>query len=673
MTPAAQKTEDLGITTIRTLSMDAIQKANSGHPGAAIALAPLAHTLFTKYLRINPADPGFPNRDRFVLSAGHASMLLYSCLHLAGFDLSLEDIKQFRQMNSKTPGHPEYGHTPGVETTTGPLGQGAGNSVGMAIAEKWSAATFNKPGHDIVDYRIYAILGDGCMMEGVTAEAASLAGHLKLDNLIWFYDSNQITIEGSTDLAYSDDPVKRFESYGWFVQTVDDIEDNPALCATIDKAIAEPERPSLIVVKSIIARGAPTRQGTAKAHGEPLGEEEIKGTKEFYGWTTSEPFHVPDEVYRNWTEMQKAKGSKLQNEWNEKFSGYEKEYADLADQWKLMQAGKLPAGWENSIPVFNADAKGMATRASGGKSLVTVASKIPWLMGGSADLAPSTKTLLSDTEGFQPAARSGRNIHFGIRELAMGAICNGLALSKLRPFGASFLVFTDYARPAIRLSALMGLPVTYVFTHDSIGVGEDGPTHQPVEHLAAMRAIPNLDVFRPGDANEAAMAWKHTLQTTDRPTLMALSRQNIPTIDREKYACAEGTLKGGYILADCEGTPEVIIIGTGTELQHCVAAYEKLSAEGLRVRVVSMPCWELFDRQDDDYRSKVLPPEVSARVAIEAGIGMGWEKYIGRGGCMISQESFGLSAPYDEVMKHFGFTADSVIEAARIQLRRAKN
>ena len=657
--------ENLCINTIRTLAMDAIQKANSGHPGAPIAMAPLAYTLFARYLRFNPANPEFANRDRFVLSAGHASMLLYASLHLSGYDLSMDDIKAFRQLHSKTPGHPEYGETPGVETTTGPLGQGAANSVGMAIAEKWSAAHFNRPGHTIVDHRVFAVLGDGCMMEGVTAEAASLAGHLRLDNLIWFYDSNHITIEGRTDLAYSDDPAKRFEAYGWFVQQIDDIEDRTALCSAIDRTIAETGRPSLIVVRSIIGRGAPTRQDTAKAHGEPLGEEEIRGAKKFYGWDPDAKFMVPDEVYATWTASSKERGAAVEAEWQARFDAYAKTHPELARQWKLMQAGELPDGWDADLPVFPADAKGTATRASGGKALTALAARTPWLIGGSADLAPSTKTLLPDTVDFAAGAYQGRNLRFGIREHAMAGACNGMALSKVRPFGASFLVFTDYARPSIRLSALMKLPVVYCFTHDSIGVGEDGPTHQPVEHVAALRAIPNLDVFRPGDANEAAMAWKHALATTDRPVLLALTRQNVPTLDRSKYARAEGALRGGYVLSDCTGEPQVILIGTGSELSLCVEAGERLTAEGVRCRVVSLPCWELFERQDESYRATVLPAKVRARVAVEAGVSQGWERYAGDAGVIIAQDTFGMSAPSDELMEHFGLTVEAVTAAAR--------
>jgi transketolase len=673
MTQTTPSIDTLSIDTIRMLAMDAVQAANSGHPGAPIALAPLAYTLYSQYLRVNPANPGFANRDRFVLSAGHASMLLYASLHLSGFDLSLDDLKAFRQLGSATPGHPEHGETPGVETTTGPLGQGAGNAVGMAIAEKWLAAHFNRPDHTIVDYRIHAVLGDGCMMEGVTSEAASLAGHLKLDNLTWFYDSNRITIEGKTDLAFTEDVAKRFEAYGWFVQDVADIEDRAALCKAIDTAIGEPKRPSLIIAHSIIGRGAPTRQGTAKAHGEPLGEEEIKGAKEFYGWDPAKTFYVPPSVYEHWTTPLKARGAELEETWNDRFAAYAKAHPDLAVEWKHIQAGTLPDGWDADVPVFDTDAKGLATRASGGKTLVAIGGRVPWLIGGSADLAPSTKTLLSDTGDYSADTPAGRNMHFGVREHAMAAACNGMALSKLRPFCASFLVFTDYARPSIRLAAMMKQPVTFVFTHDSIGVGEDGPTHQPIEHVAALRAIPNLDVMRPGDANETAMAWKHALQTTDRPVLLALTRQNLPTMDRSRFASADGVLRGGYVLADSDAAPELILIGTGSELQHCMKAYETLTSEGVAVRVVSLPCWELFERQDETYRAAVLPRSVTARVAIEAGISQGWHRYVGDAGTVLAVDSFGCSGPAEEVMERFGMTADAVIAAGKRLLRGSAN
>ncbi len=668
-TTAVEKT---CIDTIRTLSMDAVQRANSGHPGAPIALAPLTYTLYRKVLRFNPKNPAFANRDRFVLSNGHASMLLYSTLHLSGYDVSMDDLKQFRQLHSKTPGHPEYGHTPGVETTTGPLGQGAANSVGMAVAERWLAAYFNRPQHEIVDHRVYAVLGDGCMMEGITAEAASFAGHQKLDNLTWFYDSNRITIEGETDLAYSDDVTKRFEAYGWNVLSIENVEETDELLKAIDQAHTESNRPTLIITPSIIGYGAPTRQNTAKAHGEPLGDDEIRGAKEFYGWSHG-PFEVPADVNEAWTNQCIANGETIESQWNEKFDAYDKAHPELAKEWRTLQAGEFPESWREAFPTFNADAKGMATRASGGKTLAAVSASIPWLIGGSADLAPSTKTLLPDTSDMSADQPLGRNMRFGIREHSMAAICNGICLSKLRPFGASFMVFTDYARPSIRLSALMGLPVAYVFTHDSIGVGEDGPTHQPVEHLAALRAIPNLDVFRPGDANETAAAWEHTLQSTERPVMLSLSRQNVPTLDPSEFNDTRTAIRGGYVLTTDSDAPQVILIGTGTELQHCVAAYRSLKSEGINARIVSLPCWELFERQDEAYRASVLPPEITARVGIEAGIAMGWERYIGKDGIMISHETFGMSAPCDEVMAHFGITADAVADAARKLIRQLAN
>lgn len=665
------QTDALCINTIRTLAMDAVQKANSGHPGTPMALAPLAYTLYFKYMRFNPANPAFANRDRLVLSAGHASLVLYASLHLSGFDVSLDDIKAFRQLGSRTPGHPEYGHTPGVETTTGPLGQGAGNSVGMAIAREWLAARFNKPEHTIVDYRVFAILGDGDMMEGVSSEAASLAGHLKLGNLIWFYDSNRITIDGPTELAYSDDVAKRFASYGWRVQHVDDIEDRKVLCSAIDKAIADGSEPNLIICRSIIGRGAPTRQNTAKAHGEPLGEDEIRAAKQFYHWDPEAEFHVPPDVYDHWTKPSKERGADIESVWNERFEKYAGAFSELADQWRHIQAGELPDEWDAEVPTFDADAKGMATRASGGKTFVAIAKHVPWLIGGSADLAPSNKSLIPDEGNFSAADRGARNVRFGIREHAMAAACNGMALSGLRPYGASFLVFTDYARPSIRLSAMIGLPVIYVFTHDSIGVGEDGPTHQPIEHLAALRAIPNLDVFRPGDANETAMAWRHAMQSRKRPVLLSLTRQDVPTLDRAKYAAANGALRGGYVLADPPNgaAPSVILIGTGSELSLCVEAYETLTAEGAAVRVVSLPCWELFERQDQAYRDSVLPRSVTKRVAIEAGSSMGWSKYVGTDGVVISMESYGASGPAEEVFKYFGITSDAIIAATRELLK----
>ncbi|MEE9227151.1 MAG: transketolase, partial [Acidobacteriota bacterium] len=661
MPPSSQP--QLIIDTIRTLAMDAVQKARSGHPGTPMALAPLAYLLWDRILRYNPKNPDWPDRDRFVLSAGHASMLLYGILHLSGYDLSLDDIKQFRQLHSKTPGHPEYGLTPGAEATTGPLGQGTGISVGMAIAERWLAARFNRPGHRIVGHRVFAVCSDGDFMEGISGEAASLAGHLGLDNLVWLYDNNRITIEGSTDLAYSDDVEKRFLGYRWNVHRVEDINDLDLLEKTVREAMKETARPSLIIVDSHIAWGSPNKQDTADAHGAPLGEEEIRLTKKRYGWDPDKQFHIPEEV-RGWTADCQQKGDRAEKEWRQRFEAYGKEFPDLAAEFVLIQKRGLPEGWDADLPVAPADEKGMASRKASGNALNAIAPKIPWLLGGSADLAPSTNTIIKTAEHFQKDRYQGRNLHFGIREHAMGAICNGMSLSRLRPYGATFLIFSDYCRPAIRLAALMELPVIYVFTHDSIGLGEDGPTHQPVEHLTSLRAIPNLDVIRPADANETAWAWVQALRSTDHPVLLVLTRQNLPTLDRAKYAPAEGTLRGGYILADCSGPPELILIGTGSEIQHCVGAHEKLTAEGVRCRVVSMPSTTIFDRQDAAYRDRVLPPAVIARVAVEAGSRLSWSPYVGIDGAILGVEKFGASAPIKDVMREYGFTADRVLEAA---------
>jgi len=657
--------DTLCIDTLRTLAMDAIQQANSGHPGAAMALAPVAYTLFTRHLRFNPANPRFANRDRFVLSAGHASMLLYGTLHLSGYDASLDDIRRFRQLGSRCPGHPEYGELPGVEITTGPLGQGAAASVGMAMAERWLRDRFNRPGHEIVGYRVYAVLGDGCMMEGVSGEAASLAGHLGLGNLTWIYDSNHISIDGSTDLTFTEDVPARFKAYGWRVLTVEDANDVEAVHQALASAAATTDRPSLVKITSVIAYGAPTKAGTASAHGEPLGEEEIRGTKEFYGWDRDATFVVPPDVRRHMTVPLQERGERLEREWNDRFAAYAQAHPTLAAEWNHMQAGTLPEGWDANLPAFPADGKGMASRAAGGKVLQAVAGSVPWLIGGAADLTPSTKTYIDGSEDFRKGGCGHRNIRFGVREHAMAAVCNGLALSRLRSFGATFLVFADYCRPSIRMAAMMKLPVIYVFTHDSIGVGEDGPTHQPVEHLASLRVIPNLDVVRPGDANEVTEAWRHAMQRTDGPVALALSRQNLPTLDRARLAPASGTRQGGYILAEATGEPEVILIGTGSELSLCVRAHEQLTTQGVRVRVVSMPCAELFDRQDAAYREHVLPASCPARVAVEAGVAWGWRKYVGLQGIVVGLDRFGASAPCADVMKHFGFTMEAVVEAAR--------
>ncbi|MEW6735660.1 MAG: transketolase [Acidobacteriota bacterium] len=659
--------DELCINTIRTLSMDAVQKANSGHPGTPMALAPVAYTLFNNFMHFNPKNPHWPNRDRFVLSAGHASMLLYSTLHISGFDLPLDEIKRFRQWDSKTPGHPEYHLTPGVETTTGPLGQGVANSVGMAIARNWLANYFNRPGHEIVDYAIFAICGDGCLMEGVSSEAASLAGHLGLSKLVWIYDNNNITIEGNTALAFTEDVATRFMAYHWNVQRVGDANDRELLQRAIETALKQTDRPSLIIVDSHIAYGAPNKQDTSGAHGEPLGEQEIKLTKQRYGWPEDAQFLVPERV-SEYTNNCYTRGQQQEEEWKAKFAAYAKEYPELAKQWELMQADKLPEGWDNELPEFPADPKGLASRESSSKVLAAVAKKVPWLIGGSADLTPSTKTRIPDSGSFQKGSYNARNIHFGVREHAMGSILNGMALSKVRPYGSGFLIFSDYSRPTMRLSALMELPVTYIYTHDSIGVGEDGPTHQPIEHLVSLRAIPGLVVIRPCDANEVTEAWRYTMQAGHRPSALILSRQALPTYDRSKYGSARGLHKGAYILADCEGMPQVILMSTGSEVQWCVGAYEKLKIDGIRARVVSMPSWELFEEQPESYREEVLPYECRARVAVEAGSSLGWRRYVGLEGAIIARREFGASAPLSELLKQFGFTIDNVVTEAKALL-----
>jgi transketolase len=664
--PDNKPVEALCINTIRTLAIDAVQQANSGHPGAPMALAPLAYVLFDRFMRFNPANPDWCNRDRFVLSAGHASMLLYSVLHITGYNISLDDIKKFRQLHSKCAGHPEYGLAPGIETTTGPLGQGAGNSVGMAMAERWLANTFNQPGHDIIGYNIFAVLGDGCIMEGVTSEAASLAGHFGLGNLVWIYDNNRITIEGSTDLAFSEDVATRFTSYNWNVQHVANVNDIDTLADALQTAVDERKRPSLVIVDSHIAYGSPKKQDTASAHGEPLGEEEIAAAKRHYGWDPDKTFHVPDEVtsYRNQTI---AKGKQLEADWIIKYAAWANTFPELAEQFELIQSRGFPMGWDRDIPTFSSDEKGPASRAANGKILNAVAEHIPWLIGGSADLAPSTKTLIDGAASFQKDEYTGRNIHFGIREHAMGAIVNGMALSNLRPYGATFLVFSDYLRPALRLSALMKQPVIYVFTHDSIALGEDGPTHQPIEHVASLRAIPNLDVIRPADANELAVLWRHVITTNDRPMALILSRQSLPTIDRKRYAPAAGSLLGGYVLADCSGEPQIILLSTGAEVHACLHAHTQLSKEGIRARVVSMPCWSLYERQDEIYREEVLPSSVGARIAVEAGSVFGWERYTGRQseGNIIGLTDFGASAPMKDLLNEFGLNVEHVVEMAK--------
>ncbi len=654
--------EQLFITTIRTLSIDAIQKANSGHPGAPMGLAPVAFTLYHHFVRHNPQNPDWLNRDRFIVSNGHASMLLYSTLFLMGYDLSLDDIKQFRQLNSKCPGHPEYGETPGVEITTGPLGQGVSASVGMAIAQKWLAARYNRPNFKLFDYNVFTLCGDGDLMEGVSAEAASLAGHLRLDNLIWVYDNNHITIEGKTSLAFSEDVQKRFEAYHWEVLHVDDANDTEALRHQTQKAL-QSTRPVLLIVNSHIGYGSPHLQDTAKVHGSPLGEEEVRLTKERYGWNPDWVFHVPEEVFE-YQKQNQARGKELEEKWNELFAQYQKEFPQLAAELELLRDRKLPQNWQASLPQFPADDKGMATRASSGKVLNAIAEAVPYFLGGSADLAPSNKTHIDSSTSFSAEDRSGRNFHFGIREHAMGAIVNGMVLSKLRAFAATFFVFSDYMKPAIRMASLMKLPVIYVFTHDSIGVGEDGPTHQPVEHLAALRAMPQIDVFRPADANETRVAWEFAMEQTDRPTALVLTRQNLPTIDREKYAAAEEVKKGGYVLADSDGQPQIILIATGSEVNLCLRAYEELKAKGIAARVVSMPSTSVFERQPQSYREQVLPPQVSARVVVEAASPLGWERYAGPQGTIIGMTTYGKSAPYQQLMEYFGFSVGNVVDKA---------
>ncbi|SFR85264.1 transketolase [Sphingomonas jatrophae] len=682
---AARSPERIAIDTIRTLAMDAVQKANSGHPGTPMALAPIAHTLWTRFLRYDPYAPDWPNRDRFVLSCGHASMLLYALLHLADVQeidadgqptgkpaVSLDDIKQFRQMDSKTPGHPEYRMTTGVETTTGPLGQGCGNSVGMAIAARWLGETFNRDGFTLFDNDVYVICSDGDLMEGVASEAASMAGHLKLANLCWVFDSNSITIEGGTDLAFDEDVAKRFEAYGWNTIVLPDAEDTEAFAQALEQFRATDDRPTLIVVRSIIGIGFPTRAGTHKAHSDAPGEEEIRGAKRSYGWPEDAQFLVPEEAKAEVTNAVAGRGRPLREAWEATFARYREAYPDLARSLDELRRGRLPGGWEDALPTFEADEKGIASREAGGKVLNAIAAHAPWLIGGAADLSPSTKTEIKDAPSLEAASPGGRNMHFGVREHAMGAIANGIALTYLRPYTGTFMVFSDYMRPPIRLAAIMELPVIFIFTHDSIGVGEDGPTHQPIEQLAALRAIPGLDTIRPGDANEVAAAWKVALSHTHEPTALIFSRQAIPTLDRGRYASADGVEKGGYILADSDGAPEVILIGTGSELPLVAAAHEKLVAEGVKSRVVSLPSWYLFEKQDQAYRDSVLPPEVDARLAVEQGGAIGWDRYVGRSGRTIAMSTFGASAPIAKLQEKYGFTVDNVCKLARELVEQAK-
>jgi len=661
--------DQLCVNTVRTLSMDAVQRANSGHPGAPMALAPLCYVLWTRHLRHNPANPAWQDRDRFVLSAGHASMLLYSLLHLTGYEVSLDDIKNFRQLGSTTPGHPEHGHTPGVETTTGPLGQGVANAVGMALAEAHLARRFNRPEHDVVDHRVYFVASDGDMMEGVSHEAASLAGHLGLGKLIGYYDDNRITIDGSTDLAYSDDAAHRFEAYGWHVQLVDDGNDLGAIDAATEAAKAESGRPSLIIVRTHIAFGSPNKQDTAAAHGAPLGEEEVALTKQNLGWPASEPFAVPQEALAQWRAC-KERGAEQEVAWNQAFQRYAAAHPELAAELQRRWAGDLQPGWDAAIPRFSAADGALATRAASGKVLNAVADVVPELLGGSADLGPSNNTIIKGAPDLGPGSLDGRNMYYGVREHGMGAVMNGMALhGGIIPYGGTFLVFSDYMRPTIRLAAMMGLRVVYVFTHDSIGLGEDGPTHQPVEMLATLRAIPNLVVIRPGDATETAEAWRIALERRDGPTALVLTRQKVPTLDRESLAPAEGVRRGGYVLADAADA-ELIIIATGSELSLALEARQRLAEQGVGVRVVSMPSQELFAAQPQHYRDGVLPPDVTARLAVEAAHPMAWYRWVGDRGVVIGIERFGASAPYQQLFEVYGFTVEAVAERARAVLER---
>ena len=656
--------EEKSINTIRTLAIDAIQKANSGHPGAPMGLAPTAYVLFHKIMNHNPANPGWFNRDRFVLSNGHASMLLYASLHLCGYDVSLEDLKQFRQWGSITPGHPEAHLTPGVETTTGPLGQGIMNSVGMAIAEAHLAAVYNREGHEIVDHYTYAICGDGDLMEGASHEAASLAGHLGLHKLIWIYDDNHISIEGSTDLAFTEHVAKRIEGYHWHVQNIGEAgNDINEIEKAIKRAKREKNRPSLIIIRTHIGYGSPHKQDTAEVHGSPLGDEEIKLTKRNYGWPEDAKFWVPDEVREHFAHVKK-RGKGKESGWKRKFNRYKKAYPELAAQFEAALSGKLPENWDVNLPTFSPGDGAIATRKASGKVINAFADRLPWFIGGSADLSPSTNTLIHSSSYFQKGAYQNRNIDWGVREHVMAAACNGMALhGGVRPFGATFFVFTDYARPALRLAALMGLPVIHVMTHDSIGLGEDGPTHQPIEHLPSLRAMPNMTIIRPADANETVYAWRAALGNTHGPTLLVLTRQGLPVIDRSKFAPADGVLKGAYVLAKEKGSaPQAIIIATGSEVSIALTVWETLQSEGIDVRLVSMPSWELFEAQSPEYRESVLPPAVTARVAIEAAAPLGWCKWVGSRGIVMGIERFGASAPYKEIYRHFGLTPENLVE-----------
>ena len=688
MVVTGRQLDTLCINTIRTLAIDAVQQANSGHPGAPMGLAPVAYSLWQEVLRYDPENPIWPNRDRFVLSAGHASMLLYATLYLAGvravnsagevtkdLSVSLDQIKRFRQLDSRTPGHPESHITTGVETTTGPLGQGAGNSVGMAIAERWLAATYNRPGFEVFNYNVYSICGDGDLMEGVASEAASLAGHLKLSHLCWIYDNNKVTLDGPASWSFSEDVMTRFVGYGWNVTRVSDANNLDMLARAYNTFLEARDKPTLIVVDSHIGYGSPHKQDSSEAHGEPLGEEEVRLTKRNYGWPDDAKFLVPEGVLEHFREGIGKRGRELRTQWENMFARYAQQFPERANLIDRMQRRELPPGWDKNLPTFPADAKGVATRESSGKVLNVLAQNVPWLVGGSADLGNSNKTTLK-FEGagdFSAGSYGGRNLHFGVREHAMGAALNGMSVSKIRPFGGTFFNFSDYLRPTIRLAALMEIPVIYVFTHDSIGLGEDGPTHQPIEQLASLRAVPNVTVLRPGDANEVVEAWKVVMGMQHGPALLVLSRQAIPTLDRSKYASAAGVAKGAYVLADAPGgKPDVILMASGSEVYLCVDAYEKLKAEGINARVVSMPSWEIFEKQESAYRESVLPSIVSARVSVELGATLGWERYVGLKGQMIGMRRFGASAPWKDLQKRFGFTPETVVAAARQAIAAAK-
>jgi transketolase len=677
----------LAINTIRTLSIDAIQQANSGHPGTPMGMAPVVYCLWQHFLRFDPEAPIWPNRDRFVLSAGHASMLLYSMLHLTGVravdpdyeivgnpSVSLDDIKRFRQLDSRSPGHPEYRWTSGVETTTGPLGQGVATSVGMAIANKWLAARYNRPGFELFNGDVYALCGDGCMMEGISNEAASLAGHLQLDNLCWVYDNNHVTIEGHTDIAFHDDVASRFLSYGWNVERVGDANDLDMLDRALSTFKKTSDRPTLIIVDSHIGYGSPHRQDSPAAHGEPLGEEEVKLTKRSYGWPEDAKFLVPEGVREHFAEGTAKRGRELRTKWESDFREYRRQFPELANEIERMQKRELTEDWDKDLPIFPADPKGLASRDSSSQALNAIGRRVPWLLGGSADLTPSTRTRLTfDGAGdFQAGSRKGRNLHFGVREHAMAAILNGLSLAKVRPYGSGFFIFRDYARGAIRLGALMELPIIHIFTHDSIGVGEDGPTHQPIEQLANLRSVPGLLVIRPCDANEVVEAWRVIMEQRHVPAALILTRQALPTLDRTRYAAASGLARGAYILADApNGKPDILLLATGSEVALCLQACEQLAREGINARVVSMPCWRLFEAQDRAYRDIVLPPTVKARLSVEEGSTFGWERYVGERGASLGMQFFGESAPLKSLQKKFGFTSEHIIEAARDQLRQA--